>query len=118
MEPIDSEKPFPVVGAVLLAVALMLAGGAWVIGERAVAQKHDAVRRGWNFTKVVAEAKDLPAGSVLAREDLEPRDVPEPMVTASLFTDARAAEGKTLTSPLKKGTPLSPAAFADRSACP
>jgi len=108
----------PRAAAVMIAVALALAGLAWLSGEAAVQRKHDLVRRGWNLQPVLAAARDLSPGVPLSREDLVPRAIPEQFVTASLFTDARLLEGQVLAVPLSKGTPLHAATLVERRHCP
>lgn len=104
----------PAIAVVLILTGLIVAGGSWYVGELAIKQKHEMVRRGWTLQRVLVASRNLPAGRVLAREDLEPRDLPEQFVTDSLFTDARQLEGKTLFVPINKGTPLHPVWFAAR----
>jgi Flp pilus assembly protein CpaB len=111
------DRPPPAIPIVLILVALMLAGGAVVLGDYAVKQKYALVRRGWELKPVMVAVRELPAGTVLRREDLTPRDVPEQLVTASLFTDARALEGKTLFLPIFPGTPLHASFLAGPRAC-
>ena len=104
------------IAVVLILTGLIIGGGAWYVGELAVKQKHELVRRGWNLEPVLVAARSLPAGTVLKREDLEPRDIPEQFITDSLFTDVRQLEGKTLLAPIGKGTPLHPA-WLDAHTC-
>jgi Flp pilus assembly protein CpaB len=106
------------VGVLLILLGLMCAGGAWVLGERAVEDKRAAVRRGWVMKKVIVAARDLPNGTVLKREDLAAADLPEQFATASLFTDTRPLEGKPIFGPISKGTPIHVAALeTSRAAC-
>ena len=63
---------------------------------------------GWNLAPTVAFARDLPAGAVLAREDLIERDLPEQMVSASNVSASRESEavGQRLVAPVVAGEPL------------
>lgn len=101
---------------VILLVAVMLAGLGGFLGSHAVEEKRAAVRRGWSLKPVIVAATDLEPGRTLSRDDLTVRDVPEQLVTASLFTDARRVEGKTLVVRVSAGTPLHPAAL--QRSCP
>jgi Flp pilus assembly protein CpaB len=63
---------------------------------------------GWNLAPTVAFARDLPAGAVLAREDLVERDLPEQMVSDSNVPMARESEavGQRLMASVVAGEPL------------
>lgn len=61
---------------------------------------------------VVAVARDLPGGTVLAAADLTTVDLPEAAVPAGAMTDAAGAVGLTLNGPLSARTPVTEASVA------
>jgi Flp pilus assembly protein CpaB len=92
--------------------AIGLAVAAWMLGDVVVESKHQAVRRGWGLTRAVVTAVDVSAGKTLALTDLEIREIPQQLMTGSLFTDANALVGRRASIALPHGTPI-PAGAVD-----
>jgi hypothetical protein len=60
----------------------------------------------------VVTAVDVSAGRTLALTDLELREVPNQLMTGSLFTDANALVGRRASIVMPQGTPI-PAGAVD-----
>jgi len=84
-----------------LVMLVLIAGLAVLWANRQGAK----AKRGWNLVTVLKAARDLEAGTVLARSDVEVGQLPEQFATASVVMplDASGLVGKTLTTPLKRG---------------
>jgi hypothetical protein len=85
-------------------VGVVGGGVSWVLAKRTEV----SVRRGWNLMAVVVATKDLAPGTLLTKENLSQRSIPEQFVTASTVTPDAMAEliGKPVVTPVVSGDPL------------
>jgi pilus assembly protein CpaB len=106
-------------GAIALCIAgLLLAVAAHLLGGVIVENKRKSVRRGWTLSPVVVATTDVPAGALLARDQLEVREVPEQWGTPSLAADPQGLVGKRTSVALGKGAPILAGALSELKACP
>ncbi|MDD5329942.1 MAG: Flp pilus assembly protein CpaB [Sulfuricella sp.] len=90
-----------IIGAVLILVALGLAGYAWVLSQRMTAKQREAQPQ---MQAVVVASARIPAGSVITPEMVRPAMFPSRPEGA--YSDVAAVTGKTTASDIAAGEPL------------
>lgn len=90
-----------IVGAVLVVLALVLAGYAWMLSQRITAQRQEALTQ---MQPVVVASTRIPAGSAITPEMV--RIAMFPSRPEGAYADLKAVDGKVTASDIAAGEPL------------